>query len=368
MPVAEDLGVLPTRRARRTRALRGAVVVASFAAMALAAMALGTPSARGAGDVYALLGTGAVVRAEAAGGRAVAIADVSRAPLRDLGSGPFLAMARRTLMAAVPGRPSRLVAVRLPRGPARTVRSFPAGFALRALVRGPVSGQLYVIGNQAIGAGVRALRVFTLSPDGAQVVRDETVKPSAALVFSASLSADEDQLAVAYHGAADGFDLLDPTTLSLLCESPTIGGCIRGHGSVHHAGTRLFSATGTSAFAELLSSATVLRRTSGLPGNHLLELASTDSRFLYLTGNCGYTGGLSRLDLHTKRLTILTTDHDLCGSRLLATPTDLLLAANPLPVPRPHAAARILVANRHNGRLRHTIRTPGSIVDLATSG
>ncbi|HMJ32563.1 MAG TPA: hypothetical protein VK501_01500 [Baekduia sp.] len=46
----------------------------------------------------------------------------------------------------------------------------------------------------------------------------------------------------------------------------------------------------------------------------------------------------------------------------------LVLAANPLPVPRPGAASRILVVDRRTGRMRHAIRTPGSIVDLAVAG
>jgi hypothetical protein len=91
------------------------------------------------------------------------------------------------------------------------------------------------------------------------------------------------------------------------------------------------------------------RRDSELPGNHLLELADADG-FLYLTGNCGCAGGLSPLDLRDGRVNVLNRRRSVCGSRLLADGTRLVLAANSLPLPKPGAASRILVVDRRDGR------------------
>jgi hypothetical protein len=342
---------------------------AALLSFALTPLAAGTASAD-AGDrpIYALLGTGAIVRIGPQAARPDPIADVSRVPLRDLGSGPFLAWTRDALVAAVPGTPGRIVAVKLSTGRVRTRHTLPSGFAVRALVRGPVTGRLFVAGNQDHGDGISALRVITLSPDGAMVLNDREVKPSAALVFSAAVDEDERRLAIAYHGAAEGFDVVAPDTLSLGCASPATGGCFDGHGSLHYAGTRLFGATGSSDFEELLDSGALRRGSSRLPGNHFLELDAAGHRFLYLAGRCGYAGGLARVDLRTNRVDVLTRRHEACGSRLLVAGDRLVLAANPVPFPKPGSASRVLVIDRATAAPRRSIRTAGAIVDLAVRG
>jgi len=93
--------------------------------------------------------------------------------------------------------------------------------------------------------------IQTLSPDGARVLAEKVVKSSVAAVFSVAISPDERRLAVAYHGAAEGFDLINPSSLALECASPTTGGCVFGHGSVHFAGSRLFTSTGKPWIDEL---------------------------------------------------------------------------------------------------------------------
>lgn len=111
-----------------------------------------------------------------------------------------------------------------------------------------------------------------------------------------------------------------------------------------------------------------MRRASGLTG-HILEFApERRGRFLYLSGTCGYTAGISRFDLRTGKLRVLARgEHgSLCGARLLVAGNRLLLAANHPPYPEPNVTSYIRIVDRRSGNLRRSVATPGSIVDIAT--
>jgi hypothetical protein len=318
-------------------------------------------------SIYALLGTGALVRTTTGGAKLVTVARVARSGARAGGGGPYLVRSGQRLFAAFPGARDSLFRVDLRSGHVQRVQRW-RGIDVRALLVGPRTRRVYAVGDGAASGGAN-LVVKALSADGTKVVSERVVKHPAGTVWGAALSSNERRMAVAYHGDSEGFDLLDPATLELACRSEAIGGCIEGHGSVAFAGSRLFSSTGGRAFTELQTAGATLRRDSRLPGSHILEFAQDPAgRFLYMSGTCAYTDGISRFDLRTRRVDVLAPRDKgmLCGTRLLVTGDQLVLGANNPPFPEPDATSHVRIVDRRTGKLQRSIPTPGSIVDIET--
>jgi hypothetical protein len=338
------------------------------ALLVAAAFCAPTPARAAPADqaIYALLGTGALARTSTRGGTPVQVARVARTAVHVGGGGPYLARHGSDLFVAFPGAPDSVFRVNTRTGRSRRIQRW-RGIRLRALLVGPVTQRLYAVGNRAAGGGP-SLVIKTLSPDGMKVLAARVVKHPAGTVWGAAIASDERRMAVSYHGDSEGFDLVDPASLELACRSEAPGGCDAGHGSVAFAGLRPFTSTGGSPFGELLPSGVLHRRSSRLDGSHIIEFAAdAGGRFLYMSGTCAYTHGISRLDLRSDEVKLLADSEQgvLCGTRLLVSGYHLVLGANNPPYPEADATSYIRVINRQTGKLQHSIAMPGSIVDVA---
>lgn len=359
------------RRDLGSRLARG-LAVASGVALLAAPAPVPAPAAVAPPTATVLLASGEVRWVRLQSGAVEAVTLIPGSDFGSPGNGPYLARAGPATVVAVPGPRGRVVTIAQQGAEPRTIYEVGGGRVLRALLRTP-TGELVLVANDRPGA----LVVELLAADGRRL-SERIVKPAAGTVHSASLSADGRTLAVAYHGDAEGFDLVDTATLTLTCVEAGIGGCVMAHGSLRYAGNRLFSSTGGPQVGELVpGTATMRRRAVRLRGNHMLELAGPgrDGRYLYVVGACGYTGGVSRIDLRNGGVRVLARAsrevglRGPCGTQaaLLGDANDevLAIAANPGATARRAVPARLLAVDPATGSVRRSVRLRSGIVGIA---
>lgn len=117
----------------------------------------------------------------------------------------FLAMSvdGKTLFALVPaarGEPQSVVELAAATLEVERRHPLPAGIVLRGLELGPRSGRLYLLGNRG---GLGAPVLVVLDPSDGAVLDRMTIRPARGrdwYVLDGAVSADEQYLAVSYHG------------------------------------------------------------------------------------------------------------------------------------------------------------------------
>jgi hypothetical protein len=125
------------------------------------------------------------------------------------------------------------------------------------------------------------------------------------VVYSASVSPDEQRMLVSYHGArTTGADVLrlagggGLTGCGLARAAEGTGRVTEVHGLAIDTGGLVIATDGQQVIELSDSGGAVLRPWDpGLPGNHVMEFARGAGARLYVVGSCGYTGGMSSLDM-----------------------------------------------------------------------
>jgi hypothetical protein len=285
-----------------------------------------------------------------------------------------------------PQTPDQLVTFDLPTRHVRARHLLDTVTSYRSLALGPRSGQLYLFGNRHQAAGQAAV-VAVVDPASGTIRSRWTIRPASGrtwLVYRGVVSDDERRLVVSYHGPdTTGADVLTNTGGRLrrcAAAAPPGAGCLADvHGDIILASGRLLATTGDPRQVEAwtLDGRLRARWDSGLSGNHLTELAvNAATRRLYAIGSCGYTGGLSVIDLdrgRARRLAAPTPggggagapQPPICGERIETGPGDLLsVARTSRPVPNPQSPGALLLIDARDGRLLHTVSTPSEPVDL----
>lgn len=153
---------------------------------------------------------------------------------------------------------------------------------------------------------------------------------------------------------------------------------MRLHGAVEARGTRLLATAGDPPYIlDLRANGRLVRRfDSQLEGNHLMEFAldQRQSR-LFAIGSCGYSGGLSRLDLSSATITLFgypaprEVDVDgnrqgICGERVSVGSALVAVAKTQRPVPVADRRGQLLFVAAESGELAHSVPLPSEPVDV----
>jgi hypothetical protein len=250
-----------------------------------------------------------------------------------------------------------------------------AGF-FQGLDVGHSSGRVYVFGQRDSDK----LTVLALDSSNGSTVRSfshDFADGRSWRVLQASISDDEQRLYLSYHGedttGVDWFRIDDALTrCNVMHVRPNVG-CIPGHGGFDCSVQRCLVATGS---AEILDYPSVDAATSydakrGLDtllggNNHVMEFTvDHGNQRLFALGSCGYTGGLSIVDLATGEADLLS--REVCGERVVLGPEGtLLIATLPRPVPSLNAAgSALLVVDSTSGEVVREVSLPANPVDLA---
>jgi hypothetical protein len=276
------------------------------------------------GVTFVLLKNGQLVGSVPSHGRLIQQTKVANSRLVDAGFPLLAADAGRHRMYALTsfarGRDAVVVV-----DPARlTVTDrwqLPATVRDRAVVVGPRTGRLYLFGNRRdgkaeTGPGQDAL-VTVVSPATGRVLQRWTVRRAggrAWLVYAGGVSADERHLFLSYHGSGTtGIDVVtlrdgSHTRCRPKTSWPSGTACLATHGDFTTYRGQVLATTGEpQRLLKLTMTGKVLRtyRTK-LKGNHLMEFAAdlTHPR-IWPIGPCGYTGGLSVINLTTGHTRVL---------------------------------------------------------------
>lgn len=269
-----------------------------------------------------------------------------------------------------------------------------AGIAFRSLVVGPESGRLYLFGNRP-GKEIACpdletcseqdVVVVVLDANGGRVIENQTVREAdgkAWTVYQSAVSSDERRLFVSYHGNTQGVDWLTITPDGLdRCKkrAPTWQGCIPAHSGVEAYEDLALVSPGDTPWLEGRGQdiKKVKKWDTKLEGNHMLDF-KVDARTnrLYVLGSCGYTGGLSRVDLETDRVKVLAParsdlhldpawERTVCGERIAHGPGSLLVVGKTRrSVPEAESSGSLLMLDGSSGRKIHTVAIPAEPLDV----
>jgi hypothetical protein len=342
------------------------------------------PKARSNSMVFAVLADRTLVQISAASRRIILRRTLG--PRRPLAaSGRFLALSLdgRRLFVLTPSAPGTGQEVRIfdPVG-VRLLERLPLErrFVFRVIAVGRQSGGLYLFANRPRGQGAEDAVVAVLDADGS-AKRIATIREAAGRdwwVFDGAVSPDEARLYVSYHGGCgpegpnlctSGADWIDVAGDRLVrCSGRSIpgNGCfVRVHGGVEALDGGVLAATGAGPILEISDEGEVAARRSRLGGNHLMEFALDGPRErAYAVGQCYYTGGVSVLDLASKRARVLR--RDVCGERIAVGAGLVAVAeqarADPLGIP-----SRVALVDAGTGSTRY-VTVPVETLDLLAFG
>lgn len=330
----------------------------------------------------------------ASGTTGTVVASVSlgpKSPTPDVGRFLALSRDRDTLFALVPWTPATRQVVAVVDPETLRVRArlpLRRRVAFRSLVVGSESGRLYLFGN-------RPAKRKTPAPQGAVVA---VLDPTSGAVLStwnarradgrfwwvldAAVSQDEHRLYLSYHGGcsesdvcttgADWLDIVGDQARRCRRQPYPHSGCLgRVHGSIEVYDGGLLATTGGARIIRLDRRGRVVRTwRSRVPRNHLMQFALDRKRDrLYAIGSCGYSGGLSRIDLKTGRARVTgypssNSRDSVCGERVALGPKSLVAAArNPQPVPQ-GSPSSLFVLDGNTGRVIHSVVVPVETIDL----
>ncbi|MEW6637952.1 MAG: hypothetical protein AB1425_14195 [Actinomycetota bacterium] len=263
----------------------------------------------------------------------------------------------------------------------------------RSLAVGPKTGRLYLFGNRPGGEiggpagnnGEEAAVVTVLDPDDGRALRSETVREDggrAWSVYRGGVSADERRLFIGYHGGTTGADWVEITPDGLdRCRKrvPAYQGCIPAHGDVEAYGDRLLTATSDPPrIVETGREGEITREwDTKLEGNHMADFVVDDGADrLYALGSCGYTGGLSRIDLGTRQVEPLVPtqagldrpserERAVCGERMaLGTGSLLVVGKTARVVPQAEMPGSLLLIDGDTRIKVRAVDTPSEPVDV----
>lgn len=269
-----------------------------------------------------------------------------------------------------------------------------AGIVFRSLAVGPQSGHLYLFGNRpgkeiacpdVEACSEQDVVVVVLDADGGRVIENQTVREAdgkAWTVYQSAVSSDERRLFVSYHGDTQGVDWLAITPDGLdRCQerTPTWQGCIPAHSGVEAYEDLALVSPGDTPWIEGRGQdiRKVKKWDTKLEGNHVLDF-EVDARTngLYALGSCGYTGGLSRVDLETDRVKVLAParsglhlhpawERAVCGERIALGPGSLLVVGmTRRSVPEAESSGSLLMIDGSSGRKIHTVAIPAEPLDV----
>lgn len=242
----------------------------------------------------------------------------------------------------------------------------------RGLALGPRTGRLYLFANQRGDALVRVI-----DPSGSQPPQTWPGRKSDGrtwFIYQGAVSSDEAALYLSYHGpdttGIDRFEI-QPTGL-IRCSITTRpeSGCFLTHGPFALEGGVLTASMGEQPLA-VLDPLTGARRSEYnvmLEGNHMPEftIASGVGR-IYAIGSCGYTGGLSMVDLASGQTQVLVASRTIgavCGERIVGLNDGSLLvvAKTAMSVPSPVPGALLVLSK--DGKTLRMIPTSAESMDL----
>jgi hypothetical protein len=247
-----------------------------------------------------------------------------------------------------------------------------ADLEYRGLALGPRSGRLYLFANQRGDAVVRVI-----DPSGVQSPQTWPGRKSDGrtwFIYQGAVSSDETVLYLSYHGpdttGIDRFEI-QPTGL-LRCSITTRpeSGCFLTHGSFALESGVLIASMGEQPLAALdpLTGARRDEYDLRLEGNHMPEftIASGIGR-IYALGSCGYTGGLSMVDLATRQTQVLVASRSIgaiCGERIVSLSDARLLVVAKTAMSVPSAVPGVLIVLTKDGKMLRMIPTSAESMDL----
>jgi hypothetical protein len=317
-----------------------------------------------------------------------------KSPSADVGR--FLALGRNgdTLVALVPWTPKARQVVAVLDAETLRVRArlrLPRGVAFRSLVTGSESGRLYIFGNRPAKRRPPAPQgavVTVLDPRRGAVLSAWNVRRADGRswwVLDGAVSQDERRLYLSYHGGcsesdvcttgADWLDISGGRARRCRRQPYPHSGCLgRVHGTVAVYAGSLIATTGGARIVRIDGQGRVARTwRSGIPRNHLMQFALDRKQGrLYAIGSCGYSGGLTQIDLKAGRARVTgypssSTSDGVCGERIAVGPRSLVAAArNPEPVPQ-GSPSRLLVLDGQTGRMIRSLVLPVETIDLVVA-
>jgi hypothetical protein len=285
--------------------------------------------------------------------------------------GNYLALSRdrRTVFALVPGSGGAQRLVSISSATFTLVRTYPlpSRIFFRSLQIGPRTGRLYLVGNRGPNAAV----ALALSPaTGKILIRETTIRSNRRswYVLATAISANERYLLVSYHGSdTQGADWLRIGPQFQRCKdhTPPQTACLSLHGGVAFRGANIVATTGEGPLLELTLENKIVRRWQPrLPRNHLMSFAlDADRERAAVIGSCGYSGGLSLLDLVAGTTEVMGYPLRICGERVVFAGTStVVIARNPLPVPQGRPSSLDTV-DMTSGEVTQHVATPAESID-----
>jgi hypothetical protein len=260
----------------------------------------------------------------------------------------------------------------------RTVREIelPLGTSPRGLVVGPRTGNLYVFGVKGGSAVVWIIDPAARSP--ARTITARNADGHSYFVFQGLVSSDETALFLSYHGAdttgIDRYELKGDTIERCIADAPAGRGCFNAHGGMALLDDRLLATTGEGPLLALdpRSGRIVAQYDVQLPGNHIDDFGLDEyGQRAFIVGSCGYSGGLSVVDLRSARTTVLVPAREAdprCGERISVVPGGhtLVVAHTLRPVAAKERTGKLLVLAM-NGRQVREIATSSEPIDIIVS-
>jgi hypothetical protein len=245
-------------------------------------------------------------------------------------------------------------------------------FVYRGLAMGPRTGRLYLFANQSGDAVVQVI-----DPSAAQSPQTWPARKAEGrtwFIYQGAVSPDETTLYLSYHGPdTTGMDrfAIQPTGL-LRCSMTTRpeSGCFLTHGPFAVDDGVLLASMAEQPLAALdpLTGARRNEYNLQLDGNHMLEITVASAiRRIYAVGSCGYTGGLSMVDLSTSQTQVLVASRSvdaICGERIVSRDDGSLLVVAKTAVSVPYLVPGALIVLSKDGTFLRMIPTSAESMDL----
>jgi hypothetical protein len=324
-------------------------------------------------------------------GKVLARLSLGRAPRRGLmiGVGNYLGLSnsRRLLFAleprpasSPPTTPQAVTVVSLARLRVVARYTLPQGILFRSLTVGPRTGRLYLAGNRfadgttQLGAQQEKVVAEVVDPKTGGLIFANTIREAERhnwMVLASAISPDERYLFVTYHGddttGGDWLSISDDSLDRCSIQVRPNTGCLDFHGSIAPYRGSVLAATGENKLPDLALDGRVLREWSiGLPRNHLMWITLDSGRGLVaVAGSCGYSGGLSVINLARARRTVFShPSRRLCGERVAWSESSIIaIAHNPVPVAS-GSPSDLLFFDTRRHRITHLVATPTEVLDV----
>jgi hypothetical protein len=204
-------------------------------------------------------------------------------------------------------------------------------------------------------------------------------------VWQGAISPDGQLLFLGYHGpdttGIDSFRIRAGELERCAAAGRPDVGCIASHGGFWVQTDAVLALNAADAdLAEFDFAGHELRRFNvDLPGNHLMDVTLDGNGHAFIEGSCGYTGGLSRMEVATGSVRVLTPAHSgssglpwanddsICGERMaVISSSALALVHNARPVPA-LISGWLQFLSVNDGRQLAKVRLPLNPLDVASA-